>query len=505
MAQAMPRYCPRCGSPTKANMSYCATCELPVEAMFKRPTLNESDKTLAAPYEAMQEPAAAPTPRALQQEDQFQPNAAGSVQRDFVPTWNPPAEAPQPASFPSVSSVPPDNWDALDTMSMGPDVADWPTQTGAEFAPRPEGLPTFNNTSPNPGIQAGWTPQADPWQAPASPLPMQPTYNSASQAASWQSSAPPLPAQPDHSLVPQPKSKRRVGILLVLLVVLLVLGGGGYLAVSMLGVHVPGLNMGQATIKTSQVHTTITYAGMNVTLVSVQQSQNFSDDPQSASDGMVRLNLQEQNTTTVPISWNYTASARLVGAGKSPLAPTYVKSKTSIAPGATQTSVVDFAVPNGGNLSKMFFQLGTDHEAQMQIPLAGQANLSQYQPRTTKQNGTAVYFGLNWTLTGAITSLSIPGQQASNGMEYVTLNLSVDNTLSQMAISGSPFDYLNVKVGNQTEKLVATTLPVSFATGATGKTGTATFLIPQKSSACTLQFVSQDPGGKTEASIDFKL
>jgi hypothetical protein len=334
---------------------------------------------------------------------------------------------------------------------------------------------------------------------------MQPTYNSASQAASWQSSAPPLPAQPDHSLVPQPKSKRRVGILLVLLVVLLVLGGGGYLAVSMLGVHVPGLNMGQATIKTSQVHTTITYAGMNVTLVSVQQSQNFSDDPQSASDGMVRLNLQEQNTTTVPIGWNYTASARLVGAGKSPLAPTYVKSKTSIAPGATQTSVVDFAVPNGGNLSKMFFQLGTDHEAQMQIPLAGQANLSQYQPRTTKQNGTAVYFGLNWTLTGATTSLSIPGQQAGNGMEYVTLNLSVDNTLSQMAISGSPFDYLNVKVGNQTEKLVATTLPVSFATGATGKTGTATFLIPQKSSACTLQFVSQDPGGKTEASIDFKL
>jgi hypothetical protein len=219
----------------------------------------------------------------------------------------------------------------------------------------------------------------------------------------------------------------------------------------------------------------------------------------------VRLNLQEQNTTTVPISWNYTASARLVGAGKSPLAPTYVKSKTSIAPGATQTSVVDFAVPNGGNLSKILFQLGTDQEAQMQIPLTGQANLSPYQPQTTKQNGTAVYFGLNWTLTGATTSMSMPGQQASNGMEYVTLNLSVDNTLSQTAISGSPFDYLNVKAGNQTGKLVATTLPVSFASGATGKTGTATFLIPQKSGACTLQFVSQDSGGKTEASIDFKL
>lgn len=501
MAQAMPRYCPRCGSPTKANMNYCVTCELPVEAMFKRPTLNESNKTLAAPYETVQEPAATPTPRAFQSEDQFHPSATGSVQRDFVPIWNPPAEAPQPASSPSVSAAPPDNWDALDTVSMDPDVADWPTQTGAESAPQPEGLPTFNHTLPNPGIQAGWSPQADPWQASAPSQPMQPTYDSASQAASWQPSL----ARPDYSPVPQSKSRRRVGILLVLLVVLLVLGGGGFLAVSMLGVHIPGLNIGQATIKTSQVHAAITYAGMNVTLVSVQQSQNFSDDPQSASNGMVRLNLREQNTTTVPISWNYTASARLVGAGKSPLVPTYVKSETSIAPGATLTSVVDFAVPNGGNLSRLLFQLGTASEAQMLIPLAGQANLSQYQPRTTKQNGTAAYFGLDWTLTGAATSLSVPGQQASNGMEFVTLNLSVDNTLSQMAISGSPFDYLNVKVGNQTAKLVSTTLPVSFASGATGKTGTATFLIPQKSSACTLLFVAQDPGGKTEASIDFKL
>jgi hypothetical protein len=296
-----------------------------------------------------------------------------------------------------------------------------------------------------------------------------------------------------------------MGFIIVLLIILLVLGGGGYLAYSALGGHLPGLNSSQATIKTNNLNTVVTYAGLTITVLNAQQAQNFIDDPQSAGDGMLRLNLQEQNKTALPITWNYNESAHLLVQGKPAIAPAYVKSKGSIAPGATQTSLIDFAIANGGNLSSTSLQLGTAKEAQMQIPLTGQASLSQYQPKTITQNGTLTYFGLNWTLTGTTTSLSIPGQQASSGMEYLTLTLTVASSLSQEAITGSPFDYMRVKAGGQTATPVSTTLPVSFAGGETGKTGTATFLIPQNSSSATLTLLSQDTGGSDQASVNFQL
>lgn len=475
MAQALPRYCPRCGTPTRANMSYCATCELPVEAMQSLQGKRQSwsgEETAAATQGAIPEPAI--VPKHMQQEDPFF-HVPPSAPHDFLPTWNAPGEVSPPSQFPPAPPVSPGNWNAPPNQPNDPGVPPWVAQAESHFSPMPQPWDASGNPPPNAGTGAPWSAQAEPWQ------------------------------QPAKSPAPQPKSRRRMGIVLLLLAALLVLGGGGYLAISALGVHVPGFGNVQSTIKTSKQNTAVTYAGMTVTVRSIQQAQNFLDDPQTANDGMVRLNLQEQNTTTVPISWDYNASARLIVQGKPAIAPTYVKSKTSIAPGTTQTSVVDFAVPNGGNLSSMVFQLGSTHEAQMQIPLAGTATLSQYQPQTTKQNGTTTYFGLNWTLTGSTTSLSIPGQQASSGMEYLTLKLTVDSALAQEAISGSPFDYLNVKAGGQTAKLISTTVPVSFAAGATGKTGTATFLIPQNSTSCTLLFLSQDPGGSGQASIDFKI
>ena len=74
----------------------------------------------------------------------------------------------------------------------------------------------------------------------------------------------------------------------------------------------------------------------------------------------------------------------------------------------------------------------------MLIPLVRNADVSKYQAKTTNLNGQMLYFGLNWMLTGATSSLSIQGQQAAKGMRYITLLLKVDNTLSQIAITGSP-------------------------------------------------------------------
>lgn len=295
-----------------------------------------------------------------------------------------------------------------------------------------------------------------------------------------------------------------MAIVLMLLAGLLVLGAGGYLAFAMLGGQLPGLAITQAPIKTANLNIPVTYAGLDITLLSAQQAQNLIDDPHTVNNGMLRLNIKEQNTTTVKINWDYMNSAHLLVSGQTAVAPVYVQSKGTIAPGATQTSMLDFAVPNGGNLNQISLQLGTANEAQMQIPLAGQTNLSQYQPKTRQQHGSMVYFGLNWTLTSSTASLSIPGQQAAKGMTYLTLTLKVDNTLSQQAITGSPFDYLRIKTGGKTLTPINTTLPVSFATGEMGKTGTVTFLIPQNSPNCTLLLLSQDPGGSGQASTDFQ-
>lgn len=188
------------------------------------------------------------------------------------------------------------------------------------------------------------------------------------------------------------------------------------------------------------------------------------------------------------------------------VAPVYVKAKVGIAPGATRTSVVDFAVPGGTDVHKIILRLGMASEAQMDIPLTGHANLTMYDPRTVKLNGQMAYMGLNWTLTQATSQLHIDGQQASKGMRYITVTLSVDNTLTQEAITGSPYTYMRLKTGNTLLSPVNSTLPVSFAVGETGKTGTATFLAPQRSSAFTLLLQPQGTAsGFNPDSADFQI
>ena len=141
----------------------------------------------------------------------------------------------------------------------------------------------------------------------------------------------------------------------------------------------------------------------------------------------------------------------------------------------------------------------------MNVPLLQGTNLAQYAPKTTNLTGTFQYLGLNWSLVNATTQLSISGKQASKGMHYVTVMLNVDNTLAQTAISGSPYDYIRLKAGNIPATPVDTTLPVSFAAGATGKTGTVTFLVPQDATTLTLIMLAQPQSGFDQVTKDFQL
>jgi hypothetical protein len=298
---------------------------------------------------------------------------------------------------------------------------------------------------------------------------------------------------------------RRTAFLLILLVMVLILAAI-FIAVAPSGFHLPGVgSASQPPITTMPVNSTVTYAGVDITVLNAQQSQSFLNDPHTSNDGMVRLNLQAQNKTSVQENWSYYNIAQMLLPGKGSTKPTYVKEKIGIAPGATQTSFVDFAVPTGDKISQLTLQLGAANEAQMDIPLTGQANLNKYQPQTSRINGQMLYFGLNWNLTSATSSLSLNGQQASKGMRYLTLTLKVDNTLTQIAITGSPYDYIGLKSGQTTISPSDSTLPVSFAKGETGKAGTVTFLAPQNSAAFTLLLLAQakDPGD--QASIDFQI
>ena len=299
----------------------------------------------------------------------------------------------------------------------------------------------------------------------------------------------------------------RLGCVLIILALLVLVGAGSYLLYALLSAHGSGLggSNSQSPITTTQMHETVTYAGVEVTVLSVQQSQNFLDDPNSSSDGMVRLNLQEHNPTTAKISWLYYDIAQLVLPGGKTVTPTYAKATVGIAPGATQNSYVDFAVPTSDKIGQLSLRLGANNEAQMDIPLKGNANLSKYAPTSVKPNGQLQFSGLDWTLVSATAQYSIIGQQASKGMRYVVVTLSVDNTLSQQAITGSPYTYVRLQSGNSTYTPVDASLPTSFDAGIAGKSGTVTFLVPQKSTAFTLVLVPQNQSGATQATTNFQL
>jgi hypothetical protein len=443
MAQGFPRFCPRCGAATVPSQRLCPRCGLDL-----------------VPWLPQQAPQPSSQPG-------YQPSQPGfQSQATSEPGIQPP---PEP--------LPGQPFQHYDRQT---------SQPGFQQAPQPDfqqaSQPGFPQAS-QPGFDATWG-QPSPGQQPF--------------AQSAYAGYPVPPSAP----VQAPRSQRgALRLVIILLLILIVLGGAGYLALHYLDVA----NNTQPAITASSINATVTYAGVTMSILKVEQSQRFLNDPNSATDGMVRVHLQAENKTTVPMNLLYNTIATLVLPGGKILTPTYVKGNIGVAPGATQTSIVDFAVPADTKVNQLVLRLGATDEAQVDVPLIQGANLAQYAPKTTNLTGTFQYLGLNWSLVTATTQLSIDGKQASKGMHYVTVMLSVNSTLAQTAISGSPYDYIRLKTGNTTATPVDTTLPVSFAAGATGKTGTVTFLVPQDATTLTLIMLAQPQSGFDQATQDFQL
>jgi hypothetical protein len=258
-------------------------------------------------------------------------------------------------------------------------------------------------------------------------------------------------------------------------------------------------------ITTTKLGTTVTYAGVAVTVVDVQQAAHFVDDTATNATQVVRVHLNAQNHTTVAVNLMYPAIVRLVLPGARTVAPDYVKARIGLPAGASQMAVIDFPLTAAMSAKQLTLRLGAANEAQMDIPLGEHVDLSQYAARTKTVAQQLKYFGLNWAIDSVSSQLSIAGQQAQRGMRYIVISLRVDNTLSQVAIPGSPYTYMRLKVADTTLSPVYTTLPVSFATRETGQTGTVTFLVPQQASSATFILADQQPNGFDQAVTSFPL
>ena len=147
----------------------------------------------------------------------------------------------------------------------------------ADYTPSPA-APSYNNTYPSQapqGQQQGYQP-------------------------SFQSSQPP----PAYARPQKNSSGGLLKVVVILLLLMLILGTAGFFvfrSVSSRGGN--AANTGthndvtptQASLTTTPINTTFTYASVNITILNAQQATSFADDHDTPAQGVVRLNLGDMS------------------------------------------------------------------------------------------------------------------------------------------------------------------------------------------------------------------
>jgi hypothetical protein len=399
--------------------------------------------------------------------------------------------------------------------------ADFNTATPTERTPEQSFAPDSTIPPPPPP-----PPLADPYTQPAQP-PMyaQPPSYSDTPYSPYPPPAPGYPPPPV-SVVPQTGSSKRVlgragcGVLAVTLTVLLIFGALGYFGWRFLasraqpstppGTSPPattsttGSTQGsQASQATVPINQTVRYADVDITILTVQQAQSFADDS-STQSGVVRLNTREQSTSSRHTLYLYSDVARLILPDKSAVAPVNTQHFGGPDPEATQTNWWDFPVSTGVKISDLTLRLGTDSEAQMEVPLTGKADVSPYQPKTSHPNVQTQYDGLTWTVTDATLTWSADGGQADKGMRYVSVTLKIDNPSSSGFYTYGG-DFLRLKAGATTSAPTAYETIPAIPAGSSGKTGSASFPVPEGYTSYTLLFLAFPTIGVSQASVNFQI
>ncbi len=261
-----------------------------------------------------------------------------------------------------------------------------------------------------------------------------------------------------------------------------------------------------APATTTPIGSTITYASTDITIVNVQQAQNFADDSgTSSSQGVARLNLKEQNPAAQNADFVYSSIARMMLPDGSEVEPLNEQYGSSPNPAVSRTNWLDFPVATTVDPSKLTLVLGTADDAQISVPLTASADLTKYKPKTSSPNKTFQHEGLNWTMTSATASLSSTATQAKKGMMYVTINFTIDNP-SQSTVSEYWNTSMRLKAGDVTSSPETSgNLPTDYPAGSTGKTGNAIFLVPQGNTAFTFILLANSSGSVPQTSVDFQV
>jgi len=495
MARSFPRFCSQCGSPLEAGHRFCTNCGATTSVESNNPTALAADDQATQAGISAQGSSSVTSAATIPTENAKPPDAAkmaanpddpGSTLVAQLSTPNTPASgATPPVQGPNIS---------------GPMYSSTPTFDDQFYA-----QPTDVHSIPPPPPPESFV--STPQQAPAS------SYN--------KQMAPDYAAVPAYARAPK---RSRGGLVAIVLLLVLVLGGGGvYYAffrphgastsnqnsngtntqgatgktpVSNNGTpgsgNTPGSTVGTTTSSgptKEQVNLQFTYAGVEMTITSVQEAQSFPDD-NSATSNTVRINMNENNPTTSGGGFLYSDVARLLLPDGT--TANFENSQNPIGPGAStrRTNWLDFSVPASNlDLSKLVLRMGTATESQMDIPLMPGADLSKYQPKTITPNTTFQYAGLNWTITKVTESLSAADKQAATGQVYIVVTLNAVNSTGS-DFSAYPGDYLRLKSGDTTSSLTDFTFPISVASQSNGS-GTVTFSMPQGNTSFTLMMLTR--------------
>lgn len=315
---------------------------------------------------------------------------------------------------------------------------------------------------------------------------------------------------------PRRQSSGCCGCLIALLIVAMLFGVPSYIYYSSHGSNImqrieqgtsnSTLPTKQPAITTAQINQTVTYSGVDITIVNAQQSTAFIDDDSTVTNGMLRLNIQEKAGQKIG-SYNPLTNARLMLPDKSLIAPVGEKDNSSLQSATTRSNWLDFPVASSIKVAQVTLVLGTDQEAQIILPLTGNADLQAYQPKIVNLNASTQYAGLTWTVTTAAQALSADGQQATKGMVFVTITMKIDNSTSN-TFSAYWGDYIRLKAGStMSAPSTDSNFPLSVDPGTTGTTGTLLFSVPQGSNGYTLILLAKPDTSPpiSQAIINFQL
>ena len=178
----------------------------------------------------------------------------------------------------------------------------------------------------------------------------------------------------------------------ILLLLLLLLGGGGFFAfrfVTNRGGNIANtgvkseITTTQAPLTTTPINATVTYASVDITILNAQQATSFADDRDIPAHGVVRLNLHAvqngaddtNSGSSIDPYYHYSTAFALILPGGRKVPPAGYKEVNGPTKKGNQTTWIDFPVPTSVKVNQLVLQIGKDTEAQLDIPLTGQANL----------------------------------------------------------------------------------------------------------------------------------